>query len=107
VSALSGLPSGIGGLGNLAQMTGTREALPRNRDEALKRVSSEFEAIFIGQLLKTMRDSVLETGLMGNSRASKMYREMHDDALASEMAKTGEFGIGRMLYEELKQGLNA
>ncbi len=54
-----------------------------------------------------MRDSSLDAGVLGNSRAYKMYREMHDTALAREMAQTGEIGIGKMIYQELKQGLKA
>jgi flagellar protein FlgJ len=101
---------GLGGFGALASLSGTTggsDALPRNQDEGLKRVASEFEAIFIGELMRTMRDSSLNGGLLGNSRAYKMYQEMHDTAMAQGMATTGEIGIGKMIYQELKQGLKA
>jgi len=98
---------GYGALASLDNLTGKPVAMPKNPDEGLKRVASEFEAIFIGELMRTMRDSVLDGGIMGKSRAYKIYREMHDEAMAREMAATGELGIGNMIYQELKQGLKA
>lgn len=70
-------------------------------EEAIAEVARQFESLFIGELLKSMRSTGLETGLMGNDRSSKMYREMHDEALASELARGGGLGVGRMLSEEL------
>ena len=31
-----------------------------------------------------------------------MYREMHDEALAGELANSGGLGIGKLLFESLK-----
>lgn len=80
-------------------------ALPKTEDEALKQVAREFEAIFISELLKSMRSTTLESGLFGKDRATKMYREMHDEALAHEMAATDMLGFGKLLYADLRKTL--
>ncbi len=104
-------------LGSLAAVTvGNRD--PREavgtEDAALRRVATEFEAIFLGELLKSMRSTQLESGLFGKDRSTQMYREMHDDAMARELATAGAskdnpggLGIGRMLYEELGRSAHA
>lgn len=74
---------------------------PRNEREAIRQVASQFEAIFLGQLLKEMHATTFQSGLFGSDRTSQMYREMHDEALAETLASTGSLGIGKMLYEEL------
>jgi len=77
-------------------------ALPRTEDEALGAVTKQFEAIFVSELLKEMRATTLEGGLFGKDRASQTYREMHDEALAGELANSGGLGIGKMLFDDLK-----
>ncbi len=79
---------------------------PKTEDEALVQASVQFEAMFIGTLLKQMRSTTLESGLFGQDRASKIYREMYDDALAAEMAASGSLGIGAMMLQELRNGLS-
>lgn len=79
--------------------------VPKTEDEALKQVSREFEAIFISELLKSMRSTTLKGGLFGEDRATKMYQEMHDVALAHEMAATGMLGFGELLYADLRRTL--
>lgn len=82
-------------------------APPRNDDEALKTVTREFESLFLNELLKDMRAGSLEGGLFGKDRALQMYREMHDEALAGEMARAGGLGIGKLLYDQLRAGSRA
>ena len=79
-------------------------------DAALRRVAREFESIFIGEMLKAMRSTQLESGLFGHDRSSEMYNDLHDQAMASDLAGAGEtktnpggLGIGKMLYDELRR----
>ncbi len=103
----------------MAGTTGIADALPmlqsgnwmnldvgagqRSDDDALRIVAQQFEAIFINQLLKSMRSTTLESGLFGQDQGSKMYREMYDQALAERMSATGDMGIGKMVYDELRR----
>ena len=72
------------------------------RQEKLKKTCSEFESIFITYMLKSMRSAVTEDGLLGNSNESKIIRSMFDENLALGMAKGEGMGLGKMLFESLK-----
>ena len=59
---------------------------------AIKEVARQFESVFIGMVLKSMRNaSGSEGGILDNEQ-SKFYQEMHDQQLSVHLA--GEPGIG-------------
>ncbi len=72
------------------------------RQEKLEKACSEFESIFINYMLKSMRTAVTEDGLLGNSNESKIIQSMFDENLALGMAKGKGMGLGKMLFESLK-----
>ena len=80
-------------------------AVPQGDRAVLKKVAQEFEAIFIGEMLKQMRSSSMGGGLMGQDRATKMYQEMSDETLSKHIAESGGLGIGRMIETELGRTL--
>jgi murein DD-endopeptidase MepM/ murein hydrolase activator NlpD len=69
--------------------------------QALKKVSQEFEAIFIGQLLKVMRETIEESGLFGGGFGKSIYTELFDQEIALSMARRGALGISDLLYRNL------
>lgn len=71
-------------------------------EEGLRRVAASFEAIFARQLLREMRDSVLNSSLFGEGLASEIYQELFDDHLAEAMGKAGGLGLGEMLLRQLR-----
>ena len=77
-------------------------------DKRLKEVCQDFEAIFIHMMLKSGRSTVDEGGLVEKSNGTKMFEDMHDQELATIMSKSddGGMGISKMLYEQMKKGLN-
>ncbi len=79
--------------------TATPDALRQTR---LESACSEFESIFITYMLKSMRTAVTEDGLLGNNNESKIIRSMFDENLALGMAKGKGMGLGKMLFESLK-----
>ena len=72
------------------------------RQARLEKACSEFESVFINYMLKSMRTAVTEDGLLGNSNESKIIRSMFDENLALGMAKGKGMGLGKMLFESLK-----
>ncbi len=72
-------------------------------DREMRDTANDFESLIIRQLLKEMRKTVPKSELMGNSHAMDMYMEIVDDHLAEQLAQTKPFGIGDMIYEELKE----
>jgi flagellar protein FlgJ len=72
-------------------------------EQRLRRACQDFEAVFLRHLMEKMRESLPQGGLLGNSRGEKMFRSMLDAALADEMAQSGDFGLGRVLYAQLSE----
>ena len=71
-------------------------------DRELRQVANDFESILIRQLLKEMRKTIPKDGFLGASHATEMYQEMGDDALAKQLAETGGFGLGEIVFLEFK-----
>jgi len=69
--------------------------------QRLKEACQEFEAIFLGHMLRSMKKTVGEGGLIPKSSGMRIFEEMMDDQIAREMAQTGRLGLGDMLLREL------
>jgi flagellar protein FlgJ len=68
----------------------------------LKNACSDFEAIFINNMLKSMRTAVSEDGIFENSNEHQIIQSMFDENLAISMAKGGGMGLGKMLFKSFK-----
>jgi len=79
----------------------TQVASPAMRPK-LQETCAEFESIFITYLLKSMRATIDEDGLLGSSNASQIMKSMLDENMAQVVAKGEGFGMGQLLYERLK-----
>jgi flagellar protein FlgJ len=71
-----------------------------NPDQAAKEVATQFEAMFIQMMLKSMRDAVPEGGLF-NSNDMKTYTEMADQQIAVNLAKSGGIGLAEVITRQL------
>ena len=67
----------------------------------LKKVSQEFEAIFIAHLLKVMRETIEDSGLLEGGFGKSIYTELFDQEVALNLARGGTLGISNMLYQSL------
>jgi flagellar protein FlgJ len=65
----------------------------------LKKAAEAFEAVFMRQMIGSMRQANLGEDLLG-SRATDQFRDMQDAQLADSMAKTGSFGIAELLLAQ-------
>jgi flagellar protein FlgJ len=72
----------------------------------LAKTTQDFEAVFVGMMLKQMRKSMAgQNALFGNSSESKMYQDMMDDATAKHMSQVGTFGLAKMLFKTMSPTL--
>jgi soluble lytic murein transglycosylase-like protein len=79
------------------------QAAPGGEELAgLRRAAREFESLFYGQLLQAMRSTVPENGFWGQSGGTRMYRQMHDEALAEQLARTGGLGIADLIVQQFQ-----
>ena len=81
------------------------DAKNKTDDARLREASNEFEAIFIHQMLKTMRKTSLESDLIKKSEGEKIFRSMLDEQYAKLSANSGSLGLGQMIYQQLKSNL--
>ncbi len=70
-------------------------------------VCRDFEAIFLYQLFRIMRESGPKSDLLDSGFASELYRDMLDEQLATELSKTGDFGLADILYEQMRDDVLA
>lgn len=74
---------------------------PANDNAArLKSAAQAFEAVFLRQMIGSMRAAGLDDGLFDSS-ATQQFRDMSDARLADEMATKGSFGIAEILQRQL------
>ena len=81
------------GLGDLKRSAKTGSA------EATRGAAQQFEALFINQMMKSMRDATPSDGLMDNQQ-TKMFTGMLDQQLSQNMAKRG-MGLADVLVRQL------
>ena len=75
-------------------------ASPANdRDAKLKSAAQAFEAVFVRQMIASMRSATPSEDIFGSS-ASGQFRDMSDARLADDMAAKGSFGIADMLLKQ-------
>jgi flagellar protein FlgJ len=70
-----------------------------NQSAALKDAAKAFEAVFVRQMIGSMRQAGLGEDILG-SRATDQFRELSDAKLADNMAETGSLGIAEMLLKQ-------
>ena len=71
------------------------------QDKKLKKACQDFEAIFTGFMLKSMRKTVTKTDLFGSSKEEEMFQDMMDDEISKSASKNNSMGIADMLYKQL------
>ena len=76
----------------------------REPDEKTVKATQDFEAFFIGHLLKDMRASLPKGGLFPESGESRMMQDMLDENMADNLAHKGPgIGLSKVLLQQLKQ----
>ncbi len=93
-------PSPIPSSVDLQGLTDLRHRAAREEPGALAEAAVQFEALFIGLMLKTARDASLSGGIF-DGQESRQYLELMDQQVALELAKSGGFGLGKMIVEQL------
>ena len=75
-------------------------------DAKLREAANDFEAIFIQQMLKTMRKTSFESDLLPKSEGEKVFQSLLDEQYSQLSAKSGSLGFGEMIYQQLKVNAN-
>jgi Rod binding domain-containing protein len=81
--------------------TPARHALDDKAKARLEKATRDFEAIFIGYMLKSMRGAKSEENAFGDSFGGDLMSGMFDQEFARYVAHGNAFGIGEMMYKSL------
>jgi flagellar protein FlgJ len=61
----------------------------------------QVESMFLAMMLKEMRRTIPDDGLIPRSNATRMYQSLFDNQLAENLASRKVTGIGALLYRQL------
>jgi flagellar protein FlgJ len=84
------------------ETNGVGKAPGQAKRAELEKAAKAFEAVFLRQMIGSMRQAKLGDDLFG-SQATEQFREMGDARMADDMADKGGFGIAEMLLKQFEQ----
>ena len=85
---------------DLEGLDALRRRAHRDDPSALADVAVQFEALFIGMMLESARSASLGGGLFDGAE-TEQYLALMDRQVALELARSGGFGFGKMLEQQL------
>lgn len=71
-------------------------------DQAAHEVAQQFESIFVGMMMKSMRDALPADGMF-NSNQMEAYQDMFDKQLAVDLSTQGGLGLARVIEQQISQ----
>jgi Rod binding domain-containing protein len=83
----------------LTQLKGDAARDPR---QAIRKTAEQFEAYFIQQMMKTMRESIEKSDLV-DSGNMEMYQDLMDKEVSLSMAKRGGMGLADISTQDALQ----
>ncbi len=78
-----------------------RAAASKNSPDALRSAAQQFEAVFIEMMVKSMRETQTNDGML-DSQGTRFAQEMFDKQVAVELAKKEELGLADLLVEQVQ-----
>ena len=76
---------------------------PAQSKDDLRSAAKAFEAIFLRQMIGTMRSASLAEDMFSN-QATEQFRDMQDAKMADAMAGNSKFGIAELLLKQFEGG---
>lgn len=85
-------------------LSGLKRLSKDNSPEAIKEASRQFEALFVQQVMKSMRDATPKGGMF-DSEETRMYQSLLDQQMSMELSTRGRgFGLAKVIERQLTQG---
>jgi flagellar protein FlgJ len=84
------------------QRTGSSAAgLSEKQRQQAKKVSQDFEGLFIGMMMKSMRETVGKDKLTGGGHGEEVYRSILDQEYVAAAVKKGGFGLAKHIEKDI------
>ena len=95
--------SALTGASTAAQSPGKK--VPED-NKRLKKACADFESLLIYNMLKTMRNTIPQSGLLRNYPGKDTHNMLIDQQIATDMAKSGNgLGLQKILFEQMTKNL--
>lgn len=94
-----------GANGNILQAaTGKAGQKPAGREAAAaKKVAQDFESLFVGMMIKSMRETVGKDKLTNGGHGEEVYRSLLDQEYARALTEHGGVGMATMLERQISK----
>lgn len=95
--------SGIANASNYNDFSGLAELRLKageNPGEAAREVAQQFESIFVGMMMKSMRATLPKDGMF-SSHQMEAYQDMFDKQLALDLSSKGGLGLADMIERQI------
>jgi flagellar protein FlgJ len=79
----------------------------QTQPQSIKDAAEAFEALFIGQLLKSAREARSSGGLDDSDNSGSPMMELADEHLSQQIAKGGGCGFAKAIMTQLDQSATA
>jgi flagellar protein FlgJ len=83
------------------QASGASSGLSEQQLKQAHKVSQDFEALFVGLMMKSMRATVGNDKLTGGGHGEEVYRSMLDQEYAAAAAKRNSLGLAPMIEKDI------
>lgn len=84
-----------------------RGQFAKNPQEGLKAAAQQFETMFLQMVMKSMRDTVPDDGML-NSEQSKFYTSLLDQQMAQNLSTSGKgVGFAKLIEQQLGRSLTS
>jgi Rod binding domain-containing protein len=77
------------------------KAIDSGKKAKLQKAVKEFESVFVGYILKTMRGTIPKSDLAGDDFGGDVLEGMFDSEMAKQISSRSGFGLGEMMYRQL------
>lgn len=71
--------------------------------QALKKAAQDLEQIFISMMMKSMRNTVVDSGLFEKNNEKSIYTDMLDDEYSIAMSRSGGIGLADLILEQYEK----
>ncbi|MCT4619039.1 MAG: rod-binding protein [Marinisporobacter sp.] len=72
-------------------------------DKKLMDACRQFETVFVNMMMKNMRNTIQEDGIIKKSYGREIFEGMLDEKLAEESSKGQGIGLAKNMYEQLSK----
>ncbi|KAA8996714.1 flagellar assembly peptidoglycan hydrolase FlgJ [Affinibrenneria salicis] len=86
---------------DVQSINGLRREAVQNSPAALHKVAKQVEGLFVNMMLKSMRDTLPQDGLLSSDQ-TRMYTSMYDQQLAQNLSAKG-LGLADMMVKQLSR----